>query len=318
MLFTIFWLISSLFSSVYASSGQVLGVHILNMYEVNNVRQLLPNQQDQWRYITIPFSYDDIDKHNDWQQFFYQAKEQKLIPLVRLATRFDGQNWVTPDRYQIVKMIDALSALDWPTDERYIIVFNEPNHAKEWGGKIDPVGYTEMLTFTSDWAKTEEKNFKILAAGLDLAANNSSITMDSTAYLSQMIDSNEQIFDQVDFWNSHSYPNPGFSSSPQRVGKNSLSGFKYELDLIKTKTGKDFQVFITETGWEDNKSTNRYLQSYYTYALQHVWSDPRIVAVTPFLLQGSPGPFAKFSFLDENGQPTSQYLALQKALEALN
>jgi hypothetical protein len=46
----------------------------------------------------------------------------------------------------------------------------------------------------------------------------------------------------------------------------------------------------------------------------HVWSDPRVVAVTPFVLRGDPGPFAEFGFLDKNNQPTRQYRALQQAL----
>lgn len=321
----LFGLISSFFSPIYADQGQVLGVHILNTYEVSDVSALFESSDkekndQEWRYVTIPFSLDDSENLEKWQSFFDQAKEKKLIPLVRLATKFKDDSWQVPNRYQLVKLLNALSSLNWPTDEKYIIVFNEPNHAKEWGGQIDARGYADVLEFTALWAKTEEKNFKILPAGLDLAASNTSYdtTIDSSIFINQILSYKPEILDNIDYWNSHSYPNPGFSSSPERVGKNSLSGFKYELDYLKNKTGKDFQVFITETGWEDNSYTNRYLASYYTYALQHIWSDSRVKAVTPFILQGAPGPFASFSFLDENGQPTSQYLALQKALQAVN
>lgn len=311
---SILLLISSFFSPVFASQGQVLGVHILHPGEVSSVRDLLTENNDEWHYVTIPFSLVDVDKLELWDDFFHQAKEHKIIPLVRLASKFEDQAWSVPSRYEVVRMLNALSALDWSTDERYIIIFNEPNHAKEWGGKIDPVSYAQTLEFAAAWAKTEDKNFKILPAGLDLAAANTSETMESSLYLSKMLAYNPDLFDNVDYWNSHSYPNPGFSSSPTRTGKNSISGFKYELELLKQKTGREFEVFITETGWQDNIYTNRYLESYYTYALQHVWSDERVKCVTPFLLQGSPGPFASFSFLDAGGQPTAQYLALQKAL----
>ena len=44
-------------------------------------------------------------------------------------------------------------------------------------------------------------------------------------------------------------------------------------------------------------------------------SDPRIRAVTPFVLRGSPGAFTLFSFLDAGGKPTRQFDAFQKAME---
>ena len=129
-----------------------------------------------------------------------------------------------------------------------------------------------------------------------------------------MLEANPEIFNAIDIWNSHSYPNPGFSASPTRVGQNSMRGFEVELKYLKQKTNKDYLVFITETGWIVNASTQRYLESYYTYALQHIWSHPQIVAVTPFLLRGDPGPFKAFTFLDEDSQPTVQYRALQRAM----
>jgi hypothetical protein len=87
---------------------------------------------------------------------------------------------------------------------------------------------------------------------------------------------------------------------------------------LKKKTGRDLRTFITETGWVENASTSRWLESYYTYAFQHIWSDPRIIAVTPFVLRGDPGPFAGFSFLDKNNRPTIQYVAMQNALKKTN
>lgn len=301
------------------AQGSVLGIHILHPEEITQAEKLIRSENhDEWHYVTIPFSYQDLEKAELWQTFFDQAKEQKIIPIIRLATQYQDNAWEIPDRYHLVKMIDFLSELNWPTQEKYIILFNEPNHAKEWGGRIDPAQYAQVLAFGANWATTEEKNFKVLPAGLDLAAANTKTTLDAFVYLDQMYQENPQVFDQVAYWNSHSYPNPAFSAAPQRKGRNSLSGFKEELAYLKNKTGKDFEVFITETGWETNRYTQRWLESYYLFALQHIWSDPSVKGVTPFVLQGAPGPFAGFSFLDENGQPTSQYLAFKKALETIN
>lgn len=76
---------------------------------------------------------------------------------------------------------------------------------------------------------------------------------------------------------------------------------------------KTLPVYITETGWRATKTNSNKLTQYYQYANKYIWSDPRVVAVTPFVLQGAPGPFAEFSFIND-GQPTAQYQALQSAI----
>lgn len=301
---------------VQAAEGAVLGIHILHPYELENVVSLVKTDDETWHYVTVPMSLADIENHDQWQTFFESARTNKIIPIVRLVTEFSSEQnaWEIPNRQQIVSQIDFLNSLDWPTDQRLIIIYNEPNHAAEWGATLDPESYVQTLKFASFWAHATNTQFKVLPAGLDLAANSSTQTREAFAYLNQMFESDPEVFTYFDYWNSHSYPNPGFSASPTKIGQNSLRGFEYELDYLKKKTGKDFQVFITETGWLETASTSKWLESYYTYALQHIWSDPRVIAVTPFLLQGDPGPFAQFSFFDKEGKPTLQYTAYRNAL----
>ena len=232
-----------------------------------------------------------------------------------MVSEFDGKSWTIPTRKNITDQITFLSQFDWPHDEKYIIVFNEPNHKSEFGGIIDPVQYTKILKFTADWAHTEDLNYKILPAGLDLAAPNGLFTMEAFNFISRMLKSDKDIFDNIDYWNSHSYPNPGFVSSPTRTGKNSMRGFKYELDYLKKNLNKDFKVFITETGWINNAITSRWLDYYYQYSADHIWSDDRVIAITPFILRGDPGPFSGFAFIDRHSKPTKHYSAYQKVLE---
>lgn len=300
------------------AKGEVLGVHILHPYEVNDVVDMFSvAESDTWRYVTIPLSLDDLKKQAEWQDFFRAARDKKIVPVVRLTSRFENGAWKVPNRKEITDLVDFLSNLEWPTDDRYIIVFNEVNHASEWGGTIDPVAYAETLRFTAQWAHSEGKNFRVLPAAMDLAAPNGSSTREAFSYLEAMLAVDPSIFEVVDVWNSHSYPNPGFSSSPTRTAQNSLRGFEHELAWLKTKTGRELKVMITETGWVATPQTRQWLESYYTYAIQHIWSNPQVLAVTPFLLRGDPGPFRSFSFLDKDNRPTAQYLALQRALEKL-
>ena len=306
-------------TDVRAVSGEVLGVHILNIGEIEQAETLLkPNQTDSWRYITIPLSLADLEKKAEWQRFFDLAQEHKMIPIVRLVTKFEPSAWQVPTQKNVVELIDFLNELKWPTNERYIAVFNEPNHSQEWGGQVDPEAYARTLRFASNWAHATHPGFRVLPAGLDLAAPNGSTTLEAFNFLDKMSAADPEIFSYVDDWNSHSYPNPAFSASPTKTGQNSLQGFKYELAYLKQKTGRDYQVFITETGWSENSATRRWLASYYQYAIEHIWSDPRVKAVTPFILQGDPGPFASFSFINRAGQPTTQYAAYQQAIKKLD
>lgn len=311
-----FWLISV--KTAQAMTAAVLGVHVLNPADLDAAKALVdinPAAQE-WHYVTIPLTLNDLKNSVEWQKFFDLAKAQRVIPIIRLATRYDAasDSWQIPSRRDIIDLTRFLANLNWPTDQRNIIVFNEVNHAKEWGGKIAPAEYARILRFTADWLRSEEKPYVIMPAAMDLAAPDSATTKAAFSYLEDMLAEDREIFNYIDVWNSHSYPNPGFSSSPTRIAINSLRGFWFELEFIKNRTNRDLKVFITETGWADSVATRRRLSDYYTYALMHVWSDPRVIAVTPFVLRGDPGPFSEFGFLDRNNQPTRQYKALQQAL----
>jgi hypothetical protein len=321
LIFAFLFLVSDVFAKCVIAqtlNSQILGMHILHPDEINQFRQIY--KDEAWRFVTIPLTLDDVTKKTDWQKFFDQAYQFKVIPIIRLSTRFntDLNAWQIPSRRDIVNLANFLSSLDWHQDEKFIIVFNEVNHAAEWGGKIDPLLYGGILKFTSDWFHSENKNFKILPAAMDLAANNSQATREAFSYLQSLYNFDQEIFDSIDYWNSHSYPNPDFAASPMRKGQNSIRGFTYELNWLKNKTGKDFDVFITETGWASSYLTNYYLDDYYFYALQHIWSDTRVKAVTPFLMKGSPGPFASFSFFDAANNPTVQLFSLQKAIKSFD
>ncbi len=302
---------------VSAAEGSVMGIHILHPAEVLDAKELIKPEghTDQWSYVTIPLSLNDLQKKDEWQNFFVFAKKEKIIPIVRLTTKFENGSWKVPTKKEVVRLMSFLSELDWPTEKRYIIAFNEVNHAKEWGGTLDPAGYADVLKFTSNWANSENKNYQVLPAAMDLAAPNSGATREAFTYLEEMRQADPDIFSYISYWNSHSYPNPGFSSSPERTGKESLRGFTLELEYLKQKTGKEYQTFITETGWVETFNNRHKLTAYYEYAAEKIWSDSRVIAVTPFILRGDPGPFSGFTFLNRNDEPTYQYLAYQNAIK---
>jgi len=308
--------------SLVSARSVKLGIHLMKVEELSLVKPLLKEPRghsaifkQDWHYVTVPFTLSDLGQSDRWQKFFNQAKKQRIIPILRLTTRFKQGHWQVPSRKNIVDQINFLSHLNWPTTEKYIIAYNEPNHAAEWGGKVDPQAYAITLAFVADWAHTENNGFVVLPAGLDQAAPNGKKTMEAFNFLNRMWTSDAEVFQKIDVWNAHAYPNPGFIASPYSTSKMSLRSFIYELNWLKQKTGRDFQVAITETGWRDTPLTHWKLTAYYSYALKNIWSDPRVIAVTPFTLKGSPGPFSQFSFLNASGKPTGQYHALQAAIK---
>jgi len=305
----LFFLLTPL--KINATNDEKLGVHIFSVTEIDYAAKLLKSRENKknWNYVTVLLTFDDLEKKDQWVKFMKRCRKHHIIPIVRLATKAEGKNWIRPNKKQIVDMISFLGDLDWPSKDKIIIVFNEVNHAQEWGGEVNPANYASTLRFVSSWARTEVKGFVVLPAALDLDAPNGVNTMEAFFYLNKLYDFDKEIFTYVDAWNSHSYPNPGFSSSPRGNGKNSMKGFIRELDYLRDKTNREYKVFITETGWRLSGKTEQWLENYYTYSMQHIWSHYQVVAVTPFVLKGSPGPFSAFSFLDEKSKPTAHYEA---------
>lgn len=305
-------------SPIAASQGSVLGIHILNPSEIEAAATLLKTEEtkDSWQHVTIPLTLNDLDKDEEWQQFFDTAQQEKVQPIVRLSTRYNSEidAWEVPDRREIIDLMSFLDRLDWPRSERPIIILNETNHAKEFGDRIAPDEYATILQFASRWAQTSPHDYVVLPAAMDLAAPNGPETMEAFRYLRLMLLADPGVFDHIDAWNSHSYANPGFSSSPLRTDKMSMRGYQHELAFITERTGRNMNVYITETGWVDNARTGRWLDDYYRYTFDNIWSDDRIQAVTPFILQGAPGPFEGFSFMNAQGEPTRQYRAYRALL----
>ena len=300
------WLMSAL--AVSATNGNKLGVHILETEELSEVAKLLPDGG----FVTVPVRLDQLGEIK-WQKFFDEADKFRFIPIIRLATSHNGKYWERPTKYDIVKFAGFFSKLDWHRGELIVIAFNEPNHAPEWGGKVDPANYGASLTFLVDWFATEPKQYLVLPAALDAAAGNSPATMALNLFLERLISEFPETIDKLAGWNSHAYPNPGFAGNPTDSHKMSVRSYQYELDEIKKRTGKDLPAYITETGWDQNKVKIKLIPQYFQFAYQKIWQpDDRVMAITPFLFNAQTMPFSAFSLLDTNEKPTLVYEMIKK------
>ena len=296
------------------------GIHVLNLDDLEPASKLVNSNGGQWGYVTLVIRANDqnLDK---WQQVFDKCRELKLIPIVRLATSPENDYWVKPNSDDIKSWVSFLDSLNWVIQNRYVILFNEPNHAKEWGNDINPQEYTKISKKFIKALKESSSDYFILPAGLDTAAPNSSSTMAAIDYWQQMLKADSSIFTLFDGWNSHSYPNPGFSGSVNGTGFGSLTSYQSELKLLSSfGLPPDIPVFITETGWihQEGKvlgaSTNpsTALSDFYTSAFRNIWTEPNLIAITPFVLNYPQAPFEQFAWqIPNTNQFFPHYYAVQ-------
>lgn len=283
------------------------GIHIFSENDLEDAAELVNSSGGDWGYVTFVITEAERN-HVRWQEVFNRMRRLHLIPIVRIATKSVGGIWETPKYEEINNWLAFLNGLNWVTQNRYLVIGNEPNHAKEWGGTVNPKEYVTYLRTFSQKAKDANENFFILPAGLDASAPNSRDTREESNFIRQMLSAEPDLFNFVDGWNSHSYPNPGFAGSEYARGKGTVATYAWELSYLKSLgVNKELPVFITETGWVHGAQN---LERRFTYAFENVWGDKRIVAVTPFILNYNVPPFDVFSWKDTNGNFLPVYNAV--------
>lgn len=279
------------------------GIHIVDENDLSDAARLVNSNFGEWGYVKLVIREDDrrVDK---WQAMFDRMRRLHLIPIVRLATKVEHSVWVKPRVEDIGSWVDFLGALNWVIENRYVIIFNEPNHAKEWGGQVNPEEYGWYLKEFSRRLKSNSADFFILPAGLDTSADNNNGTLEEVTFIKRMVAKEPDVFDFIDGWTSHSYPQPDYSGNPRSFAKGSVRTFQWELDLLTRWGVSGLPVFITETGWRQStgKITDagalppEKVAENYSVAFQQTWNTREVVAVTPFLLNYQDEPFDHFSW----------------------
>lgn len=314
--------------SVHAVSNNKFGIHIAvpSDDDIWDAASLVNSSGGDWGYITLVIEEKDKDRQK-WQTVFNKLRELHLIPIIRLAASFEKNAWRAPETKDIAEWVSFLDSLNWVIENRYVVLFNEPNHADEWGGKVDPKQYAKIALDFSKALKEKNKSFFVMLAGFDAASPHSLPKFeDESLFIKEMAKSLpgglNDLFDNVDGWASHSYPNHGFVGSPTAWGRNSIRTYLWELDLLRDLgIKKDLPVFITETGWPHAEGITTQFGLFneakvarnYVIALSSLIDDPRVVAVTPFLLNYQGEPFDHFSWR-KYGQEVfySQYNAVSE------
>lgn len=293
------------------------GIHLAqpDLNDLKKAAQLVNSNGGDWGYVTLVLQDNDRDR-NKWQEVFDRMRELRLIPIIRLATHPDGAVWPAPKKEQANEWANFLDSLNWVVKNRYVILFNEPNHAAEWGGAVDAKDYAKVAKEFAQKLKEKNPDFFVMLAGLDASSPNWLPQLaDEQIFLKELLDSitAEEFNKLFSGWVSHSYPNPGFLASPYNSGRGSVRNYQWELDYLNQLGIKNLPVFITETGWDGSRLSKEAIASYFETAYENVWlPDSRVVAMTPFILNYQGEPFAKFSWAKVGNQDYySQYFTVQ-------
>lgn len=296
-----------------SKSNNFVGIHVLFQSELEQAATLVNSSGGEWGYVTIPIQTVDRDMEK-WQAFMDQAKKLKVIPLVRIATQPDPANtavWSKPTDYDLIDFANFLSALSWPTKNKYVILFNEVNRSDEWGGTPpSPTEYAQIVISAHDIFKSRDQDFYLILGGMDAAAPNDYVKyISGLTYLSQLLE-NPKVVQSIDGFSSHSYPNPAFSAPPSETKPVSVATYRFEYDMINNNAPKKLPAFITETGWSDKTLSASTISQYYEITFNDIWNKDKdkIVAITPFLLTAG-HPFDVFSFF-KDGKEKEYYKTL--------
>ncbi len=283
------------------------GIHIIQATpgESSPAASLVNSSGGDWGYITFLIQSNDRNQ-NKWQEFFNDLRRRHLIPIVRLATKPVNAHWERPYEGEEEAWADFLDRLNWPTKNRYVIIYNEPNHGKEWGNFVDAKNYAEVLDKTITALKNKNRDFFVLNAGFDASTPSQPPQFeDQVIFMRQMEKAVPEIFNKLDGWVSHSYPNPEFAGSPDAHGRGTVRTWIWELEQLgNLGVTKNLPVFITETGWKHAEGLSYTpglpnadtVAGYFKSAFGNAWNNNRVIAVTPFLLSYQETPFDHFSF----------------------
>lgn len=289
-----------------------LGVHILAPSEISRAAQLVNSSGGDWGYVTIPIQPTDRDLPK-WQEFMHQASSLHLIPIIRITTIPQGGTWDAGADTDLVDFANFLSELDWPVSNRYIILFNEVNQSAEWGGQVDPAKYTQIVKNARTIFKERSEDFFLLGPALDDALPDSKSSMSAKHFMAAMYQADPDVWSYFDGFASHSYPNPGFVQSPKKGSYPGITSYEYVFNQYHLAPKP---VFITETGWDQTKLSESKLSSYWDTSW-NIWNnDNRVVAVTPFLLNGGTA-FPIFTLQNEDGSYTPSGQSIMSILKTI-
>ena len=284
------------------------------------------------------FSWFEIEPtreewHWEYPDFVVRTAEYYGLDLI---VRLDGlPAWATelaigevapPDDLDDYAAFVAAVAQRYQGQIRGYIIWNEPNLAREWGGRPpDPAAYTELLHRAYEAIKAADPEATVVSAGLASTNHQTAEAIDDRVFLEAMYQARAEAY--FDALCAHPY---GFAYPPDDPrGAHDGLNLARLLDLreiMEAHGDGDKSIWVTELGWttagvgEGSWLTVAPQQQadYLTGAWRRArreWHWLQVFTVWN-LSQGLPptDEMAGYSLLDESGEPKPAYHALRTEL----
>jgi hypothetical protein len=267
-----------------------------------------------WGYITVVWTMEDRDGRNaelNLQLFLDRCFEFHVQPIVRVATKFEALkdptrqtaaaqrpgaqgaegSWIRPDWDEPAKWRDFFERGNWPARHVWIVVGNEPNLGREWGGAVDAASYARYLGHFVDVFKGAPR-FDVVGGALDISNTTAlPVMQDALEFLDAMQAAVPDIFERL----------PAWASNPYRVLSRGpgvrFTHLAYEAEL--DRIGREMPVLITECGHLDTGDELE-IARFYEEAFLAWMADPKVVAATPLFWHPDRNDFWMFE-LDKKG-----------------
>jgi hypothetical protein len=267
-----------------------------------------------WGYITVVWTIEDREARMaeyNLQLFLDRCYEFHLQPIVRVATKFEAKklpvvpgqapvkpnqqgaegSWVRPDWDEPARWKAFFETGRWPTRHAWLVVGNEPNLGREWGGEVDAASYAKYLAHFLDVFKGAPR-FDVVAGALDISNTSAMPVMqDALEFLDGMSDAVPGIFERLPAWTSNPYRVLNRGASARFTHR----AYEVELDHI----GREMPVLITEAGHLDTGDEEE-IARFYQQAFRDWMADPKVIAATPLFWHPDRNDFWMFE-LDKKG-----------------
>jgi hypothetical protein len=296
------------------------------------------------------------DEHNYWEQPPVAKDDRYHTIASQYAEFIAGLDWPTSDHYIIIGNepnhsnewggnVDPAAYARFFLDTAQAIRQADPN-ARIMLAPLDMFApHTGAVPFADGRSFMDAESFMdaMVQAEPDIYAHVDALASHSYALGAFKQPPWEQTF-QVDYL--HDAFNPAHRPPPEGIHNRGINGYEWELWKLGTYGIDDLPVFITETGWRKAETTNPaaldgssdlpdaatvavYLDlayhgndGRYPELPKTGWTpwldDPRVVAVTPFALNGLPAEWGHTNWLqlDAEGNVLGQYAMFDTLAES--
>ena len=251
------------------TSAPKMGMHTrltdeVEPWKIKRTLQMVREMGAPWVVEYVPWAYHEpAPGRFDWSHadlVVDHAVTQGLTVIARLGF---APTWARPKNTTFLYLDEAHYAdfgryvyefvRHFQGRVRYVIIWNEPNLALEWGYRpVDAAAYTELLKVSYAQAKAADPGVQVLGGALapTLAPLGSTYGLDDLVYLQQMYDAGAAPF--FDILAAHAY---GWVFAADDPPAGDVVNFRRVelLAAVMERNGDGAKkIIITEAGWNDH------------------------------------------------------------------